>query len=1212
MGGNTGDKITFANADASITNIHSCEISPFRCARCAIRASESDSNPPENKNTKFGGISNEHVKTRRTFSAQEKPVSFLSRGIAAAYSRCSPDFTYEPAANPKRVLTKPAKPELNDGADNKYSDYILYVNDILGVQEGQQFQILDLLGQGTFGQVVKCVNIKTKEHVAVKVIKNKPAYYNQSLVEVAILDILNNRWDRSDKYHIVYMKDTFVYRNHLCIVFEMLSVNLYELIKQNSFRGLSLSLVKLFVQQILDCLAVLSRAKIIHSDLKPENILLRSLDSPSIKVIDFGSACHENQTIYTYIQSRFYRAPEVLLGLPYTSSIDMWSLGCIAAELHLGLPLFPGTSEYNQISRITSVLGMPPSWMCGKGKLGKNFFNKNAETNLWTLKTMDSYSMETGLLEQPSKRYFAGNTLEEIVNLYPMPKLKSQAEIDQELMNRRCLLDFLNGLLKLNPFERWSPQQAKMHPFVTGAEFTGPYVPKFSQQQEVQQEHHQIHPILLQQSNAFSEIAQSQQVPAYSTSNEPISTEKILNNEIVTTESVSLYASKTGRPRANTMIQTVPPHLQKIVTIQQQSGPNKVSLRNASAAAPLPHLSSNNNGLRVINTSLNNDDVLYSSSDMKTIPVSSIILGESSKIDTDHNLSRTRSFSISQQGLHGIDSTNAENFYGRHYPLRKAVSDSISHSIHHQHQNNQHSHQNSPHHYHKQTFNKANGGSSSLDMPPLPSPNYQISESLNALGGQSGGVGGTGDLAFFEGSHLPLELLHNMNLSDTLDMGSQHHPPMGERGERKNGPSRVPSLPGLQELEFPADEGVQNGGRDIQFNGIGPRTGSSDNVHLQFETLLLQQPQQQQTPQQTLYEQRRMSMSDGYGNNSPLHRQYHIPQQTSQQPSYIQAGYVFPPVQPPQLHQYSSSPRNVFSGSPRNSFPQQQSSYLQQPTLPPPPQTSLSSSQYLNYNGIGQSGLGLYEANAGLLDHEASIGAIPGFRGRSVSLSMNTLYPLNQPWNHPISPIQPMQVQQQQQQQQNNGSSSSAANKKRPPSISTAINMNQPPQVHHQHHQQAGAAVSVSHPYSAGYQLNSASANDLTGIPPQRINHPVTLGMRRQSIVQQQQQQLYGSTPPMYSNSMSVSSSFFHGSIGIPFSQHSRIGGAGGSIGSAGAEFANHVPVAVGSLPYGHGLRGANFLNSFPSAPVLADTLINDDLGYRGSGVDEKNRKETE
>lgn len=174
-----------------------------------------------------------------------------------------------------------------------------------------------------------------------------------------------------------------MFRNHLCIAFEMLSVNLYELIKQNQFRGLSTNLIRVFVTQILDALTILYKAKIIHCDLKPENILLKrycvigtrsnlekiSLESPSIKVIDLGSACHENQTVYTYIQSRFYRSPEVLLGLSYlfllvprlfdryTCSIDMWSLGCIAAELFLGLPLFPGSSEYNQISRIVELLG---------------------------------------------------------------------------------------------------------------------------------------------------------------------------------------------------------------------------------------------------------------------------------------------------------------------------------------------------------------------------------------------------------------------------------------------------------------------------------------------------------------------------------------------------------------------------------------------------------------------------------------------------------------------------------------------------------------------------------------------------------------------------------------------------------------------------------------------------------------------------------------
>ncbi|KXS19149.1 kinase-like protein [Gonapodya prolifera JEL478] len=411
-------------------------------------------------------------------------ISRLTRDIVIVYQAINPAFSYQTQSNPRRVLTKPSKPFHNDGYDNEDSDYILYVNDLIGTQEGQQYQILDILGQGTFGQVVRCQNVKTRELVAVKVIKNKPAYYNQSLVEVAILEMLNNQYDSRDKHHIVRMMDTFVFRNHLCIVFEMLSVNLYELIKQNGFRGLSTNLVRVFVSQILDAMTILNRAKIIHCDLKPENILLRNLDSPAIKVIDFGSACHENQTVYTYIQSRFYRSPEVILGLPYTSSIDMWSLGCISAELFLGLPLFPGSSEYNQIARIVEMMGVPPPYMIEKGKQAHGFFEKRFHgdgKSSFALKTMEQYSRENNSTEHPSKRYFQGTTLEEVVSSYPITrKGLSQNEVEKEMQSRIAFIDFLRGLLNLNPLERWSPLQARQHPFITGERFAGPFQPSTS------------------------------------------------------------------------------------------------------------------------------------------------------------------------------------------------------------------------------------------------------------------------------------------------------------------------------------------------------------------------------------------------------------------------------------------------------------------------------------------------------------------------------------------------------------------------------------------------------------------------------------------------------------------------------------------------------------------------------------------------------------
>ena len=87
---------------------------------------------------------------------------------------------------------------------------------------------------------------------------------------------LNSQCDPQDEHHILRLRDSFIHKNHLCLVFELLSSNLYELIKQNQFQGLSTQLVKVFTAQLLDALTILKEARLIHCDLKPENILLKS------------------------------------------------------------------------------------------------------------------------------------------------------------------------------------------------------------------------------------------------------------------------------------------------------------------------------------------------------------------------------------------------------------------------------------------------------------------------------------------------------------------------------------------------------------------------------------------------------------------------------------------------------------------------------------------------------------------------------------------------------------------------------------------------------------------------------------------------------------------------------------------------------------------------------------------------------------------------
>ena len=352
-------------------------------------------------------------------------------------------------------LTNPSEPHSNGGLDNIEGNLIVYKKDLIRVinQKLHQhktstrsspkketvvsqlktksdplgmttFQVLDILGQGTFAQVFKCKNVETGQLCAVKIVKNKPAYTRQAAIEIDIFIALskeaksgnsmgvhlmeNQNDDAVADDYMVTLLSYFMYQSHLCLVFELLGSNLYELLKRRQFRGLHISTVRSFVKQALHGTNILSQKNIVHCDLKPENILVvsdknvesmlsgknngkshqknaipsrknqtmggskdvQSLNSQcndKIKLIDFGSACFEGQAAHTYIQSRFYRSPEVLIGINYDAAIDMWSLGCVAAELFLGLPILPGIHEHDQLGRIREMIGDIPEWMLEQG-----------------------------------------------------------------------------------------------------------------------------------------------------------------------------------------------------------------------------------------------------------------------------------------------------------------------------------------------------------------------------------------------------------------------------------------------------------------------------------------------------------------------------------------------------------------------------------------------------------------------------------------------------------------------------------------------------------------------------------------------------------------------------------------------------------------------------------------------------------------------------
>lgn len=343
-----------------------------------------------------------------------------------------PSVYYIGARSDKKPATRDNSTN-NYGYDDDRGDYLIVNKDHLAYR----YEVIDTLGKGSFGQVLHCRDYCTGESVAIKIIRNKKRFHHQALVEIKILDNLR-KWDPDEKHHVIKMTEHFYFRNHLCIAMELLSINLYELIKANGFVGFTTTLIRRFTSQMLGSLALMRHHRIVHCDLKPENILLRHPAKSGIKVIDFGSSCLEHEKVYTYIQSRFYRSPEVILGMSYSMAIDMWSLGCILAELYTGFPIFPGENEQEQLACIMEVLGVPDKDIIQRSSRRRIFF--------------DSSGAPRPVVNSKGRRRRPGTkTLSGVL---------------------RCddadFVDFIAKCLIWDPERRLKPQTAMRHPFITG------------------------------------------------------------------------------------------------------------------------------------------------------------------------------------------------------------------------------------------------------------------------------------------------------------------------------------------------------------------------------------------------------------------------------------------------------------------------------------------------------------------------------------------------------------------------------------------------------------------------------------------------------------------------------------------------------------------------------------------------------------------------
>ncbi|XP_055619608.1 uncharacterized protein LOC129764506 isoform X2 [Toxorhynchites rutilus septentrionalis] len=360
--------------------------------------------------------------------------------------------------------TQTSSKRSSSGADG---DYQLVQHEVL-YSLSAQYEVLEFLGRGTFGQVVKCWKKGTSDIVAIKILKNHPSYARQGQIEVSILSRLSQ--ENADEFNFVRALECFQHKNHTCLVFEMLEQNLYDFLKQNKFSPLPLKYIRPILQQVLTALLKLKQLGLIHADLKPENIMLVDpVRQPyRVKVIDFGSASHVSKTVCnTYLQSRYYRAPEIILGLPFCEAIDMWSLGCVVAELFLGWPLYPGSSEYDQIRYISQTQGLPTEHMLNSASKTGKFFYRDVESTypFWRLKTPEEHEAETNNKSKEARKYIF-NCLDDIGQVN-VPTDIEGGQLLAEKTDRREFIDLLKRMLTIDQERRITPGEALNHPFTT-------------------------------------------------------------------------------------------------------------------------------------------------------------------------------------------------------------------------------------------------------------------------------------------------------------------------------------------------------------------------------------------------------------------------------------------------------------------------------------------------------------------------------------------------------------------------------------------------------------------------------------------------------------------------------------------------------------------------------------------------------------------------
>jgi len=342
-------------------------------------------------------------------------------------------------------------PNLMDNWDDAEGYYRVRIGEVLDTR----YSVFGYTGQGVFSNVIRARDsTKGDQEVAIKIIRNNEIMHKAGLKELEILRRVNNA-DPDDKYHCLRLFRNFFHKQHLCMVFEPLAMNLREVLKKYGKNvGLHIKAVRSYVQQMLLALKIMKKANIVHADIKPDNILVNE-SKLLLKLADFGSASHvaENE-ITPYLVSRFYRAPEVILGMKYDFAIDLWSSGATFYELYTGKIMFPGQTNNHMLKKFMDLKGKIPNKIIRKGQFKDNHFDSSC---CFMYHDIDKVTQREKVVSMPVVNK-SRNLESELIGGNKLP--------EDQLRKVTQFRDFLDKIHTLDPAKRISLNECLTHPFI--------------------------------------------------------------------------------------------------------------------------------------------------------------------------------------------------------------------------------------------------------------------------------------------------------------------------------------------------------------------------------------------------------------------------------------------------------------------------------------------------------------------------------------------------------------------------------------------------------------------------------------------------------------------------------------------------------------------------------------------------------------------------